>query len=1192
MSGNTQEIVVLASFTANLLETFLAGELQEAGIPLRISTGPYNQIISQCMDEESALYRKQPEVLLVWTRLEDILSTRDFYRPGSLTRCKQEISMLLDAVLYAKQRLDMQVIFMLPAMLENRPLGAGDYQVARGAMETSLLLRAYMLERLRSVPGVLLADAEDIIRRYGAERSANMGMYAFAKIPYVNRIFKEAAGQFRRLIALSRRTERRVLLLDAGVLLCESDEEPEEQAEQGPAGMLQEIDGQLLADDDAYRMFHAYLQELRAWGAELALCTKSGTAQVQRILAQDSVLPGQEDFTYICAECGSIAEAMNRLEKQYGLVREQIVVLDTRELGLAEGSQVRLPEDPALWMQTVEASGVLDFIPDGAEFYEDAGAGHAEEDAPGEVNLEQFLQSIALEVSLRPADAAQAGSLEHLLHGTKDFNLTGRTFSSADLLTLMEEQNAAVYAVKVADRFGDYGIAGAVIGTFSQAGFTVDNLLLNCRVLGKNAEYILVKQLAETLQAAGYGQVKLRYEPNGRNEMAARFLAKLTRTGLPQILAGETAVVDCRLLAEYADEALLPKEAAKAVAKVAEPTAVGFDPYAFIAGRWNRLDPAGREQLEALRSSTPPVAEIMQAIFQSKARTRVGLQADYIEPRTDTERSIAGLWADILNLDQVGVLDNFFGLGGTSLMAAQLIVKFKNAFGIKLPVRIFFDNSSVEQMALYIDAIRAEQDKEELNESAVSNFRYKTREFLRSEVWLDESITGIAASPNAGTGTALIGQPREYVQAAGSSAVFTGLQPGHVAGSSAVSTGLQPGHVAGSSAVSTGQQFGHVAESGGVYGASGTAPALQTALLTGGTGFLGAFLLQELLEVTDYRIVLLVRAASVQDGRAKAVANMRQYGLWNEAYNERIDIVAGDLSRPLLGLGLQQFNRLAVTIDVIYHAGAITNFLEPYRMIKDVNVQGTQEILRLAAAGRLKPVHYVSTHYVFSNLSHGHGFVAYEDDVPTDDEVLVLGYQQSKWVAEQILAIAKQRGIPVSIYRVGRISGSSVSGACQTKDIMWLMIKCCVEAGILFEENVNIEFIPVDYVSRSIVALSVQESSRNTNFHITGNGMNNLQQVYEWMSSYGFQVEKMSYDRWKDELVERAANHPEMNTVKAMLPFIPEDMGEWDVEVVYDTANRDRGLQGTGIACPPVEAEIFRKYLDYFVETQYFQLNH
>ncbi|MFD1907761.1 SDR family oxidoreductase [Paenibacillus rhizoplanae] len=79
---------------------------------------------------------------------------------------------------------------------------------------------------------------------------------------------------------------------------------------------------------------------------------------------------------------------------------------------------------------------------------------------------------------------------------------------------------------------------------------------------------------------------------------------------------------------------------------------------------------------------------------------------------------------------------------------------------------------------------------------------------------------------------------------------------------------------------------------------------------------------------------------------------------------------------------------------------------------------------------------------MYSLRSHTkNGYIAYEDTIPSDHEVLVLGYQQSKWVSERIMALAKERGIPVSIYRVGRISGSSTTGACQTRDIMWLMIK-------------------------------------------------------------------------------------------------------------------------------------------------------
>ncbi|WP_405116796.1 thioester reductase domain-containing protein [Paenibacillus sp. FSL K6-1217] len=1100
-------IFVLSSFTADLLEAYLEEDLKRLQLNSTIGTGPYNQIISQCLDRSSLLYQKKPDYLVVWTRLEDIIGRNDFYLQESFDSCKGDISMLIEAVLHAKAAIHCKLIVMLPPVYENRPLGVGDLQIVNGAMETSMLLRKFMMDKLRFVEGVYLADGEELIRRYGADQSYHMGMYAFAKAPYVNGIYKEAARQISRIIKLDLNNKRNILVIDADILLCEQEEQEEQE---GPA-VLHALDEQRIVTDDSYLLFQSYLKEIVKWGNELLLCSRSTQEQLHAILDMDDLIITKEECKYMSCECETIPEAIMQIHREHGVSLDQFIVLDTKELHLNGIRQLQLPDDSTLWMQSIEASGVLDYISDKASYSsndEDALADNTEE-----YSLEEFLDSMNLEVSVREINELQAEKVGHILHHTKDFNLTGLLWTEEEIIGALNEENKVIYSVKVQDRFGDYGIAGTVIGTVDKKSFTVDALLLNCRVLGKNVEYYLIKELVKGIREHQCDSIVFHFQSNGRNESAAQFLSKITRTDLQRVHTGEALTVSCERAEAYAKEALNPKP----IDKGPEQPVHSFDPYRFILNKWNKMGGAEKEQINDLISSTKSIEDIMRAIADSKMKTRTGIKVEYIQPRTETEQKIADLWAEILNLDKVGVLDNFFELGGTSLMAAQLIVKFKNAFDIHLPVRIFFDSSSIEQMAMYIEAITSEQNKHDINESAVSNFRYKTREFLKNEVWLDENITG----------------SKEL------------------------------------------QEWDNT--------------RIQNVLLTGVTGFLGAFLLQELITMTDYHMVLLVRADSVQSGYDRVVANMEQYNLWDEAYRSRIEVCTGDLSKPLLGQSLQGFNELAVHIDSIYHAGAITNFLEPYNMIKDVNVQGAQEILRLASTHKLKQVHYVSTHYVFSTLSHENGYIAYEDTIPSNDEVLVLGYQQSKWVSERIMALAKERGIPVSIYRVGRISGSSTTGACQTRDIMWLMIKSCVEAGVLFEENVNIEFIPVDYVSKSIIALSIQAGSSNKNFHIVASKMNTLNQVYDWMNRYGFKVEKMPYEQWKDELIERVARNPNLNTTKAMLPFIPEDMGEWDVEITYDITNVKKGLSETAITCPEVGEEVFNRYLDYFVQTKYFQ---
>jgi acyl carrier protein len=76
-----------------------------------------------------------------------------------------------------------------------------------------------------------------------------------------------------------------------------------------------------------------------------------------------------------------------------------------------------------------------------------------------------------------------------------------------------------------------------------------------------------------------------------------------------------------------------------------------------------------------------------------------GTGAGYVAPRTELEREVAFIWAEVLGLRIVGIKDHFFELGGHSLMAVQVISRLRNAFHAELPLSLLFDNPSVETVA-------------------------------------------------------------------------------------------------------------------------------------------------------------------------------------------------------------------------------------------------------------------------------------------------------------------------------------------------------------------------------------------------------------------------------------------------------------------------------------------------------------
>jgi nucleoside-diphosphate-sugar epimerase/acyl carrier protein len=215
--------------------------------------------------------------------------------------------------------------------------------------------------------------------------------------------------------------------------------------------------------------------------------------------------------------------------------------------------------------------------------------------------------------------------------------------------------------------------------------------------------------------------------------------------------------------------------------------------------------------------------------------------------------------------------------------------------------------------------------------------------------------------------------------------------------------------------------------------------------LTGATGFLGTFLLHELLQQTSAKVRCLVRAKSEQEAYARLRHGLEQYGVFDPQLMDRIIPMCGDLSSHQLGFSSEQFDELAEKVESIYHNGALVNFVQSYGVMKATNVLGTQEVLRLACTGRIKPVHYISTLSVFGTGTSVSADGFSEDDFLDPNFDSEDGYGQSKWVAEQLVRVASSRGLPVTIHRPATVAGHSVSGAWNTDDFLCRLIRAYSE---------------------------------------------------------------------------------------------------------------------------------------------------
>ncbi|AWW43467.1 non-ribosomal peptide synthetase [Streptomyces cadmiisoli] len=355
---------------------------------------------------------------------------------------------------------------------------------------------------------------------------------------------------------------------------------------------------------------------------------------------------------------------------------------------------------------------------------------------------------------------------------------------------------------------------------------------------------------------------------------------------------------------------------------------------------------------------------------------------------------------------------------------------------------------------------------------------------------------------------------------------------------------------------------------------------LRHVLLTGATGFLGAFLLRELIDRTDATVHCLVRARDDAHALRRLEESARGHGVWTPEVAARTVALVGDLGKPALGLDPAHHDELARTVDAVYHCGAAVNLVLPYAELEAANVTGTVEVLRLVALHRTVPVHHVSTVGVYSGAHLAGSPVTADEPLPGVDG-LHLGYAQAKWAAECLIAQARERGLPVSVYRPTRIAGDTESGVCRPDDFLWLLLKGCVEAGgYPVDLGVGFDLVPVDYVSAAIVALSLDAEPPGA-AHLAHGAELSLREAVDRLADLGYRLQPLPTAEWTRRI--------EADPHNAAFPLIglmaPETIGSQAAALTFDGSAAQTTAAAHGVVLRPVDRAAFARTVDYFVRT-------
>lgn len=326
--------------------------------------------------------------------------------------------------------------------------------------------------------------------------------------------------------------------------------------------------------------------------------------------------------------------------------------------------------------------------------------------------------------------------------------------------------------------------------------------------------------------------------------------------------------------------------------------------------------------------------------------------------------------------------------------------------------------------------------------------------------------------------------------------------------------------------------------------------------LTGATGFLGSFIVRDVLDRDlDITIYAHVRAADKVKGLERIKNSGIAYGIWKDSYAKKIVPVIGDLEHKHFDLSDADWNHLTSTIDVVIHNGALVHWVYPYSKLRGPNVIGTINVMDLCTSGKPKFFNFVSStstvdtpYYVElsdSIVDEGGSGIPESDDLEGSATGLGNGYGQSKWVSERLIRYAGEKlGLRGCIVRPGYVFGDSKTGSVNTDDFLIRMIKGCVQLGFIPDIYNSVNMVPVDHVARVVVATSFHPPSdaQLTVAHVTSQPRIRFNQFLSSLDEYGYQVEQADYVPWRIALEKYVIADANDNALYPLLHFVLDDL--------------------------------------------------
>jgi FkbH-like protein len=674
-------VSIAATFTADPLLTSLSFVLKHVALPLEIHFAPYNQLFQQLLSGNELLLRNKQGVNVVLIRMEDFaraITDADAVQ-GVVSRATSELKEAFSS--FASRTKVPTIVSILSASRESASEFRSELRSARDDLASCV----------RSLPGIVFLSEEDIDRVFSGQRYDAISD-DLAHIPYTSGYYSSLALAVARKIHAALVPAQKVLVLD-----CDNTIWRGVVGEDG-------VDGIVISQ--AFASLQRFAVDAYRRGILICLASKNLERDVlevfekrsDMILKLDQIVAHQINWESKPQNVRALAQSLNLGLDSFVFLDDNPVECALMKAELPQVITLQLPPEGEIELflsniWTFDKMSITDEDVRRTQMYkENADRQRLEESSE---DIGDFIASLEVMIDISPPVQAEWPRLSQLTQRTNQFNFSTIRRTEPELRAL-EDEGASILRVNVKDRFGDYGLVGLVIARYGTDQLLADTFLLSCRVLGRGVEHTMLRKLGELAQARDLASVTVPLVHTPKNEPARAFIESVARQYRRDepgqtifcIPAAETSAITHR-------PGFDPEEVINASRSVERTASSNDMPSA--TGR--------SERYAALAGQLATIGALDAAVKSQLVRARE-LPGDAVAPTTNEEHQMLALWEEILGVRGIGVEDDYFASGGSSLAAATMFAEISRRFGVKLPLTTIVTSPTVRLLSRHVGGAR------------------------------------------------------------------------------------------------------------------------------------------------------------------------------------------------------------------------------------------------------------------------------------------------------------------------------------------------------------------------------------------------------------------------------------------------------------------------------------------------------